>query len=132
MQERLVAQLSGFFSGLGLLLAGLGLYGVTWHWISVRRAEIGIRVAVGAAPVQVIRLVMSRVALLLSIGVIAGIVASLWLSKFVVTLLYGIEPYDWATLLTAMLILGVVGGVAGWLPARRASQIDPSEVLRST
>lgn len=132
IQERLLAQLSAFFGGLGVLLAGLGLYGVTSHAVGLRRAEIGIRLAIGAAPSGIIRLVLSRVAILLMAGVVAGLVASLWLSNLVAKLLYGIEPDDWGTLLTAALVLGVVGGLAGWIPARRASRVDPSTVLKST
>ena len=81
-QERLVAQLSGFFGGLGLVLAALGLYGVTSHGVSLRRTEIGIRLAIGAAPAEVIQLVLSRVAFLVSVGMIAGIATSLLLVRF--------------------------------------------------
>lgn len=91
-QERLLAQLSAFFGGLGIVLAGLGLYGVTSHAVGLRRAEIGIRLAIGAAPSGIIRLVLSCVAVLLIAGLVAGLVASLWLSNLVAPLLYGIEP----------------------------------------
>jgi predicted permease len=131
-QERVVAMLSGFFGALALLLAGLGLYGVTSYAVSRRRTEIGIRMALGAAPGGVIRLVLARVTVLVGIGVIAGAGVSLWASKFVATLLYGLEPRDPVTLIAAAMVLGAVGAAAGWLPAYRASRIDPAEVLRDS
>jgi len=131
-QERLVAMLSGFFGGLALLLAGLGLYGVTAYAVSRRRTEIGIRMALGAAPAGVVRLVLSRVSLLVGAGVIAGAGISLWASRFVGPLLFGLQPRDPATLVGAAVVLSTVGAIAGWLPARRASRIDPSEVLRDS
>ena len=129
-QERVIATLAGFFGGLALLLAGLGLYGVTSYAVSRRRSEIGIRLALGAAPGGVIRLVLARVALLVGAGVIAGVLVSLWAARFVGALLFGLTPRDPMTLAAAALILVVVGALAGWIPARRASRIDPAQVLR--
>jgi putative ABC transport system permease protein len=131
-QERLVAMLSGFFGGLALLLAGLGLYGVTSYAVSRRRTEIGIRMALGAAPGGVVRLVLSRVSILVGAGVLLGAGVSLWASRFVETLLYGLQPRDPATLVGAAVVLSAIGALAGWLPARRASRIDPAEVLRDS
>jgi predicted permease len=129
-QERLVAMLSAFFGGLALLLAALGLYGVTSYAVSRRRTEIGIRMALGAAPRGVVVLVLRRVGALVTLGVVLGVSVSLWASRFVTTLLFGLEPRDPATLVAAMLVLGGIGALAGWLPARRASRIDPARVLR--
>jgi putative ABC transport system permease protein len=129
-QERIVAMLSGFFGGLALLLAALGLYGVTSYAVSRRRTEIGIRMALGAAPGGVIRLVLRRVAILVGLGVIVGSGVSLWAARFVATLLYGLEPRDPLTVVAAAAVLGTIGALAGWLPARRASRIDPARVLR--
>jgi putative ABC transport system permease protein len=129
-QERVIATLSGFFGGLALLLAGLGLYGVTAYAVGRRRSEIGIRMALGAPPSGVVRLVFARVARLIGAGVFAGVLVSLWLSRFVEALLFGTTPRDPATLAAAALILAVVGALAGWIPARRASRIDPAQVLR--
>jgi putative ABC transport system permease protein len=130
IQERIVAWLSAFFGGLALLLAGLGLYGVMSYAVSRRRTEIGIRMALGAAPGGVVALVLRRVAILVGIGTIAGAVVSLWASRFVSTLLYGLQPRDPLTLIAAILVLVTIGAMAGWLPARRASRIDPARVLR--
>jgi putative ABC transport system permease protein len=130
IQERVVAMMSGFFGGLALLLAGLGLYGVTAYSVNRRRTELGIRLALGAAPGGVIRLVLRRVAILVSLGVILGSAISLWVARFVTTLLYGLQPRDPLTLAGAAVMLGAIGALAGWLPARRASRIDPARVLR--
>jgi predicted permease len=131
-QERVVAMLAGFFGALALLLAGLGLYGVTSYAVSRRRNEIGIRMALGAAPAAVVRLVLSRVSMLVGLGVVIGAGISLWAAPLVATLLYGLEPRDPTTLAGSIAVLATVGAVAGWLPARRASRIDPAEVLRDS
>jgi putative ABC transport system permease protein len=129
-QDRLIAMLSGFFGALALLLAGLGLYGVTAYAVARRRTEVGIRMALGAAPAGVVRLVLSRVFVLVGVGMFVGAGISLWASRFVASLLYGLEPRDPVTLVGAAVVLSAVGAVAGWLPAWRASRIDPAEVLR--
>jgi predicted permease len=130
VQERLVAMLSGFFGALALLLAGLGLYGVTSYAVSRRRAEIGIRMALGAAPAGVVALVLRRVAWLVAAGIVLGSGVSLWAARFVSTLLFGLAPRDPATLAGAGVVLAVIGALAGWIPARRAARIDPARVLR--
>jgi predicted permease len=130
-QERVVALLSGFFGVLALLLAGLGLYGVTAYTVTRQRAEIGIRLALGASPGAVRRLVIRRVALLVTLGLLVGSAVSLWASRFVAALLYGLEPRDPFTFAGACLTLAAVGAFAGWLPAYRASLIDPAAVLRN-
>ena len=131
-QERITAMLAGFFGVLALLLAGLGLYGVTAYSVSRRRSEIGIRLALGASPTHVVRLVVSRVALLVGIGAVAGIAVSLWLSRFVASLLYELEPRDPETLLGSVVVLMAVGLAAAALPATRAARIDPAVVLRES
>ncbi len=130
LQERIVAMLSGFFGGLALLLAGLGLYGVTSYAVSRRRTEIGIRMALGAAPGSVVRMVLKRVAVLVGIGIVLGAGTSMWASRFVSTLLYGLQPRDPLTFALAAIVLASIGAMAGWIPARRAARIDPARVLR--
>lgn len=112
-QERVVAMLSGLFGGLALLLAGLGLYGVTAYLVSRRRWEIGIRMALGAAPAAVVRLVLSRVLLLVGIGVVIGGSVSVWASTLVATVLYGLKPHDPVTFVGAVVVLAGMGAVAG-------------------
>jgi putative ABC transport system permease protein len=86
--------------------------------------------ALGAAPGGVVRLVLRRVAILVTLGVIVGGGISLWAARFVTTLLYGLQPRDPLTFAAAAAILGAIGALAGWIPARRASRIDPARVLR--
>ena len=87
----MLAILSGFFGAVALLLAGLGLYGVTAYAVARRRTEIGIRMALGAAPAHVVRMVLSRVSRLVALGVLAGGGLSVWASTFVASLLYGLN-----------------------------------------
>jgi putative ABC transport system permease protein len=129
-QERLVAAVSGFFGALALLLAGLGLYGITSYAVSRRRAEIALRMALGAAPRTVLVLVLRRAVVLMGVGVIAGSAVSLWASQFVSPLLFGLQPRDPLTLAAAIALLATIGVLAGWLPARSASRLDPVRVLR--
>jgi predicted lysophospholipase L1 biosynthesis ABC-type transport system permease subunit len=131
-QERLVAILSGFFGVLALLLAGLGLYGLTAYSVACRRAEIGIRMALGSTAAGVIRLVVSRAAWLVAAGILIGVAVSAWASTFVATLLYGLDPRDPPTMVGAGVMLVIVGIVAAWLPALRASRLDPATVLRES
>ena len=130
VQERIVAILSGWFSVLALLLSALGLYGVTAFAVNRRRTEIGIRMAIGAAPARVVRLLLARVTVLLGLGVVIGTAVSIWASRFIATLLYGLEPRDPITLISSAAILVAVGALASSLPAYRASRVDPAEVLR--
>ncbi len=129
-QERLVALLSGFFGGLALMLAGLGLYGVTAYAVNRRRPELGIRMALGAPPAGVVRLVLRRVAWTIGIGIVLGTLATWWAARLAGSLLYGVQPRDPATFAAAALVLAAIGTLAGWLPARRAARIDPVDVLR--
>jgi putative ABC transport system permease protein len=129
-QERVLAMLSGFFGIVALLLAALGLYGVTAYAVARRRTEIGIRMALGAAPGAIVRLVLSRVAILVGLGIIAGGAISAWALRLIASLLYGLQPFDPGTLGAAGATLAAVAALAGWLPARRASRIEPAGVLR--
>ncbi len=128
--ERSLALLSGLFSGLSLLLAAIGLYGVTSYEVTRRRIEIGIRMALGATRGRVVREVLSRVLILVGSGVVIGAGASVWASQFVTALLYGLKSRDPLTLVGAIVVLFAVGVSAGWLPARRAARLDPMVALR--
>jgi putative ABC transport system permease protein len=132
MRERLLAILSASFGALALLMAAVGLYGVTSYAVNLRRAEIGIRMALGATRASVIRLVLSRVSLLIGAGIVVGLALGAWASRFVATLLYGLEPGDPVTLVASAVTLALIGAVAGWLPANRASRLDPTQVLRDS
>ena len=129
-QERVIAILSALFGGLALLLAALGLYGVTAYGVSRRRIEIGVRLALGAAPRAIVRLVLRRVGLQVAMGSALGIMVSLWVSPLVAKLLYGVQPHDPMTLGAGAFLLVASSVVAGWLPARSASRADPAQVLR--
>jgi putative ABC transport system permease protein len=131
-RERIVAMLAGFFGALALLLAGLGLFGLTSYTVERRRPEIGIRMALGAAPSEVIGLVLSGTTGLVAIGIIAGGIVSLWASRFVATLLYQVEARDPVTLVSATATLAAIALIAAALPAYRASRIDPAKVLRES
>jgi ABC-type antimicrobial peptide transport system permease subunit len=100
--------------------------------VSRRRTEIGIRMALGAGPAGAVRLVLRRVAILVGVGVAAGAVLAVWAGQFVAAtgLLFGLEPRDPATLASSAVVLATIGAMAGYLPARRASRIDPARILR--
>jgi ABC-type antimicrobial peptide transport system permease subunit len=122
--------LSAFFGALALLLAALGLYGVTAYAVARRRTEIGIRMALGAPASRVVRLVLARFAWLVAAGVVVGALVSLWASTLIASLLYGLAPRDPVTFASAAVTLIGVAALAAWLPAHRASRIDPAQVLR--
>ena len=130
-RERLLALVSGFFGVLALLLAAVGLYGVTAFAVSRRRTEIGIRLALGAAPGAVVRLVLGRLARLVIAGAAIGAIASLWAARFVAALLYGLPPRDPIAFIAAGATLAAVAVIAAAVPAWRASRLDPASVLRS-
>jgi predicted permease len=129
-QERLIAMLAGFFGGLALLLAALGLYGVTSYSVNRQRAEIGIRMALGADRGGVLRMIIGRVVWLVAAGVVVGGGLSIWAAKFIATLLFSVTPRDPLTFVVATAVLFAAALIAGWLPARRAASIDPARVLR--
>jgi predicted permease len=130
IQERLVTWLSSAFGVLATLLTALGLYGVLTFSVARRTREIGIRVALGAQRRDVFRLIMTRGVLLVAAGVLVGVVASLAFSKLLASLLFGITPNSIATLVGVSVGLVIVALVACWLPAKRATQVDPLVALR--
>ena len=131
LRERLMATLSAAFSFLAALLATLGLYGVIAYMVARRRKEIGIRMALGSDRAGIISLVLREAALMLAIGLSAGIVISLWAGQLAEALLYEIKPRDFLSLSLACVLLGAIALVASYLPARRAAGADPMAALRT-
>jgi predicted permease len=132
VRERVMAMLGGFFGLLALLLSAVGLYGVTSYSVNLRRAEIGVRMALGADVSRVLQLVLGRSTRLVVAGVVIGVGLSAWLATFVGPLLYGLEPRDTTTLVAAVVVMLVVGTTAAFVPAWRAARIEPIEVLRES
>ena len=130
IRERLLATLSGFFGALALLLATIGLYGVMSYNVARRRNEIGIRMALGAAQSGVLRMILREVATLVFLGLAIGLAVALATTRFVASFLYGLTPNDPRILILAAAILATVAVIAGYLPARRASHLDPMTALR--
>jgi predicted permease len=129
VRDRVVAMLSGFFGLLALLLATLGLYGVMAFVVSRRTSEIGIRMALGAERRSIVGLVLRESLVLIAFGVLAGSVLALALARTVRSLVFGLEPTDPLTLAAAAFVLALVGLGASFLPARRASRLDPVAAL---
>jgi ABC-type antimicrobial peptide transport system permease subunit len=128
--DRMMAMLAGFFGVLAALLVVVGLYGVLSYFIAQRRNEIGIRIALGARRRQVIGLVLRDTAAMLGIGVIFGTALALIAGRAATTMLFGLKPYDIATLIFAILLLAVIAVLASWLPAWKASRLNPVDALR--
>jgi len=129
-QERLIASLSAVFGGLALVLAALGLYGVMSYAVSRRRHEIGIRMAVGAEPGVVVRLVLNQVAAITVAGLAAGAIGAAVSGRFITALLFNVQANDLTMLVATAVTLAAAAGLAGYLPARRAARIDPMTALR--
>ncbi len=130
VRERIMAMLSGFFGVLAAVLATVGLYGVISYVVTRRRNEIGIRIAIGAGRGKVVEMVMREALLSLAFGVGIGIVLALAASRGAESLLFGLKPYDPLTLAASVALLVLIGAIAAFLPAFRASQLDPSAALR--
>jgi len=129
-QEKLIAQLVSFFGLLGLLLSCVGLYGIMAHSVVRRTNEIGIRMALGAERRNIVWMVLKESLALVAIGLIVGVPAAWTAAHLISSQLFGLNPSDPATLHTAALLLTVVAALAGYLPARRASRVNPLVALR--
>lgn len=129
-QEQLTATLSGFFGMLALALAALGLYGVMSYNIARRTREIGVRMALGSQPAEVLRLVLRETLWLTLAGILAGIIGALITTRLIASMLYGVTPNDPITLGISTTVMLATAVIAGYLPARRASRIDPMVALR--
>lgn len=121
----------GLLAGLAVVLAAVGVYGVISYSVGERRREIGIRIAVGADARAILRLVVGRVICFVVGGIVLGIVGALPLTRLLETMLYGMPPRDPIVLAGVSLVLAATAVLASWLPARRATRIDPMIVLRS-
>lgn len=130
LRERLMATLSGFFGGLALLLACIGLYGILSYGVASRTNEIGIRMALGARSRDVLWLILREALLLVAVGVAVGLPLVFALTRLASTLLFGLTPTDPVSLLCAALLMFAVALVAGYLPSRRATRVDPLVALR--
>jgi predicted permease len=129
-QEHLLATLSGFFGALALLLAMIGLYGVLAYMVTGRSKEIGVRITLGAQRSSILRLILSDLGTLLVAGITAGIGISLWATRLVENMLFGLGARDGKTMLLAVIVLVSVALFAGYLPARQATRVDPMVTLR--
>jgi predicted permease len=129
-REKMLARLAGVFGALALLLASIGLYGVLAYSVSRRTNEIGIRMALGARPLGILKMVLGESLLLVAIGLMVGIPAALACGRFVASQLYGVPPNDASTIVAAASILTAVALTASFLPARRAALLDPLKALR--
>ncbi len=129
-EKRFQSMLLSLFGITALLLAVVGLYGVTAFFVGQRRREIGLRAALGAQPRQILAHIFRQGALTTGTGVAAGLVAAALLSRTIASLLFGISPVDPVTFLAVPLLLALVAAAAIWAPARRATKVDPTEALR--
>ena len=131
VRERMLALLATFFAALALILACIGIYGVMAYRVARRTREIGIRIAVGARQQSVLWMMVRETLLLVTIGAALGTLASLAANRYVAGQLFGVTPRDPVAIGVALSVLGIVTMVAGYVPARRASRIDPVSALRA-
>jgi predicted permease len=128
--EIIIAKLSSFFGILALVLASIGLYGVMSYTIAGRTRELGVRIALGAQRADVLRMVLKEAMLLVLIGIVIGVPASFASSRVIASMLYGLKSYDPIAMTTVITLLAAVGAFAGFIPARRATKVDPMVALR--
>jgi putative ABC transport system permease protein len=130
-QPRFTVVLMGVFSGIALLLALVGIYGVIAYGVGQRRREIGVRMALGAMQDQVVGLMLRRGAAMVGVGLAAGAALAVVFARLLESLLYGIEPTDPLTFVGVIGAVTLVAAAAIWLPARRAARIDPLQALKA-
>ena len=129
LQEKVFAQAYALFGGLALVLASIGLFGLMSYNVARRTNEIGIRMALGARRADVLGMVMRESMILVAVGVAAGLGIAIAASRFVATLLFGLPPHDVTSIGLAIGVMAIVSALAGYLPARRASRVDPMVAL---
>lgn len=125
-----LAKISGFFAGLALLLASVGLYGVMSYTVAGRTREIGLRMALGARRVDVLGLILREAMLLVAAGVVIGVPLALAGGRVLHSFLFGLKSTDLFSLVAVGVVLGTVAAIAGFIPARRAAKTDPMVALR--
>jgi ABC-type antimicrobial peptide transport system permease subunit len=130
LQERLFARFSGFFAALALLLACVGLYGTLSYGVARRTSEIGNRMALGGRAGDIQGMIMRETLLVLVLGVVAGLPGMLAAARLASSVLFGVKPADLPTMLGAVGLLAAVSVLAGYIPARRASRVDPMAALK--
>jgi predicted permease len=130
-QEKLLAVVSSAFGGLAVSLAALGLYGLLAYGVAMRRAELGVRLALGARPVDVQRLVMRDAAVMVGAGLTIGLVLAFAGAGLVRGLLFGIDPRGAPVMIAATLVLGAIAACAAYLPSRAAARVDPATAMRN-
>ncbi len=128
--QRFLMLLLSVFAGLAIVLAAVGIYGVISHLVAQRTHEIGVRMTLGAQRADVLRMVVGRGATLTGLGVLLGLVGALALTRLIAGFLYGVRPTDVPTIVGVVALLGTVALAATWLPARRATKVDPMVALR--
>ena len=129
-QQRLFATLTAGFGILALILACIGIYGIMAYNVARRTSEIGVRMALGARAQQVLFMILRECSWLAILGITSGLIAAIFLARFIGSMLYGLKPSDPVTLIASTLILLAVAIVAAYGPARRASRTDPMQALR--
>jgi len=123
-------QLMTAFAGVAMLLAMLGIYGITSYYVTQRTHEIGVRMALGAQIVDVLKLILRRAMLLVVIGVGAGLAGAIVVTRYLTAMLFGVKPFDAITFVVVAVGLIAVALIASLLPARRATKVDPLIALR--
>jgi putative ABC transport system permease protein len=129
-QRRFTMLLLAAFAAVALLMAAVGIYGVISYSVAQRTRELGVRIALGATAGRVLSMVLLESSKLVLLGIMAGTFAALLLARSMRSLLFGVRPFDSTSFVVAALLLGLAALVAGYIPARRATKVDPMVALR--